>query len=32
MKKTVVCLTVWMATLLFTHSVNGQAQDAENQT
>ena len=32
MKKMVVCLTVWMATLLFTISVNGQAQDAEKQT
>src|SRR5690349_13383908 len=32
MKKTVVCLTVWMATLVFTLSVNGQSQDAEKQT
>src|SRR5215470_19120209 len=32
MKKTVVCLMVWMATLAFTLSVNGQAQDAEKQT
>jgi protein-tyrosine-phosphatase len=32
MKKMVVCLTVWMATLAFTLSVNGQAQDAEKQT
>jgi arsenate reductase (thioredoxin) len=31
MKKTVVCLTVWMATLVFTLSVKGQAQDAEKQ-
>jgi arsenate reductase (thioredoxin) len=32
MKKMIVCFTVWMATLLFTLSVNGQAQDAEKQT
>jgi arsenate reductase len=32
MKKTVVCITVWMATLALTLSVNGQAQDAEKQT
>src|SRR5262245_3264507 len=31
MKKTVICLTVWMATLVFTLSVYGQAQDAGNQ-
>ncbi|MGH9936946.1 MAG: hypothetical protein ACREAM_11915, partial [Blastocatellia bacterium] len=32
MKKTVVCLTVWVATLVLTLSVNGQAQDVEKQT
>jgi arsenate reductase len=32
MKKTIVCLTVWMATSVFTLSVNGQAQDAGKQT
>jgi protein-tyrosine-phosphatase len=32
MKKTVVRLTVWMSTLVFTLSVNGQAQDAGKQT
>lgn len=32
MKKIAVCLTVWTATLAFTLSVNGQAQDAEKQT
>jgi len=32
MKKMAVCLTVWTATLVFTLSVNGQAQDAEKQT
>ena len=32
MKKTVVCLTVWIATLLFALPISGQAQDAGNQT
>jgi len=32
MKKTAVCLMVWVATLVFTLSVNGQAQDAGRQT
>jgi len=32
MKKTFVCLAVWVATLVFTPSVNGQAQDAGEQT
>src|SRR5215475_7323798 len=32
MKKTVVRLTVWMATLVFTLFVNGHAQDAGKQT
>src|SRR5262245_4525972 len=32
MKKTAVLLTVWMATLVFTLSVNGQGQDAGQQT
>lgn len=32
MKKTVFCLMVWMATLMFTLSVNGQIQDAGKQT
>lgn len=32
MKITVGCLTVWMATLVFTLSVNGQAQDTGKQT
>ncbi len=31
-KKTVICLTVWMATLVFTLSVNVQAQEAGKQT
>ena len=32
MKKTVICLTVWMATFVFALSVNGQTQDAGKQT
>jgi arsenate reductase (thioredoxin) len=32
MKKTVVSLMVWMATLMFTLSVNGQEQDAGKQS
>jgi len=32
MKKSAVRLTLWMATLLFTLTVNGQAQDAGKQT
>jgi pantothenate kinase-related protein Tda10 len=32
MKKMAVCLTVWMVTLAFTLSVNGQAQDSGKQT
>ena len=28
MKKTVICLTVWVATLMFNLAVNGQRQDA----
>jgi protein-tyrosine-phosphatase len=31
-KKTVVCLRVWMATLAFALPINGQAQDAGKQT
>jgi arsenate reductase (thioredoxin) len=32
MKRTVIFLTVWMATLVFALSVNGQIQDAVKQT
>jgi pantothenate kinase-related protein Tda10 len=32
MKKMAVCLTVWMVTLAFTLSVNGQAQVSGKQT
>ena len=32
MKKTVIYLTAWMATLVFTLFVNGRAQDAGKQT
>jgi arsenate reductase (thioredoxin) len=32
MKKTIVCLTAWMATLALPLFVNGQAQDAGKQT
>jgi arsenate reductase (thioredoxin) len=32
MKRTVIFLTVWMATLVFALSVNGQIQDAGKQT
>lgn len=32
MKRTSIFLTVWLATLVFAHPINGLAQDAGNQT
>ena len=32
MKKTIIFLTVWLATLVFALSINGQTQDSGNQT